>query len=594
MSGPIRDLAGDFETFDAAAWRALAEAAIGERDFDHTLIRRTQGGLARGPVFFESTAHRPGAALPAAVDPHRPWGIAQGFSDAEPETANAAILEDLAGGVSDLVLTIDPSGRRGIAVNTAPDAARLLDGVDIGLAPVFLDAGTTLEIVNLFVPLLEVAAAKTEVIRGGLGLALDAADGYALAAGLGEALAGIETHTVDARAVHDAGGTEVQELAFAATGLNRAMRGLLEAGLSADVAARRIGITLAVDADIHGGIAKIRAARRVFAAVLEPFGTSQAAQRPRIRAVTSFRMLSASDPWTNLIRTATAGFAAGCASIDALTVRPLTDALGRPNAFGRRLARNLHIMLQEESGIGRVADPAGGSYLHEHLSEDIAKAAWAQFRALERDGGYTAAISGSTFSGAIASAYEALVDRHATGRETLVGVSQFVPSETKPILAADADWQANLPPSPFAPVRIAEPFEALHARGRSASKDQRTAFLATLGTLADFNARATFAAGRLATAGLATCGAAPYADRDALITAFRKSGARLAVLCGTDTAYGESANTTATALKAAGATAVWLAGASNPDIDQVDRFINLKSHSLEDADAALAVLEIAR
>ncbi|MEE2567106.1 methylmalonyl-CoA mutase family protein [Hyphobacterium marinum] len=593
MSGPIRDLAGDFETFTPAEWQALAQRAIGDRDFQRTLIRQTQGGLARGPVFFETKAPRPLTALPAAVDPYRPWGIAQGFSDADPETANSAILEDLAGGVSDLVLKIDPSGKHGIAVKSVSDAARLLDGVDIVLAPVFLDAGTTPDIAEHILPLLEAARKTSGELRGGLGLTPTDADGYALAARLGDALPGIETHLVDARAIHDAGGTEVQELAFAAAGLNRAMRGLMESGLSADLAAQRIGVTLAVDADIHGGIAKIRAARRIFAAILEQFGVSSEHRRPRIRAVTSFRTLSASDPWTNLIRTATAGFAAGCASVDALTVRPLTDAIGRPSAFGRRLARNLHIMLQEESGIGRVADPAGGSFLHETLTESLAKAAWEQFRILEGDGGYDAAVSGGPFAGEIAAAHAALIERHATGRDTLVGVSQFVPADVKPILAADTDWQANLPPSPFAPVRIAEPFEARHARSSTAAKDKRTVFLATLGTLADFNARATFAAGRLAVAGLAVSEAAPYETRDALIATFKKSGSPLAVLCGTDAAYGEAANETAAALKEAGATAVWLAGAPDPDFTEVDHFIHMKSHSLDDADAAHAVLEIA-
>lgn len=593
MSRPIRDLAGDFPAFGPDDWTALAQAAIGERDFARTLVRRTPGGIERGPVFFDRPASRPGTALPDQTNPHLPWAIQQDFAGGDLPSANAAILEDLAGGVSQIGLRLDHSGEAGLAIRTAAEAAELLDGVDLALAPVFLSPRTTRDEAEPFLSLIQDAASRGPSLRGGLGLAPGDPAGFALAAELGETLDHVEILHIDARVVHDSCGTEIHELAFAASALNCAMRGLLDAGLSPDRAASRIGLTLAADADIHAGIAKFRAARRIWAAILDAFRVSPARQRGRIHAVTSFRMLSANDPWTNLVRNAAAGFAAGCASVDGLTVRPLTDALGRPAAFGRRLARNLQILLQEESHIGRVADPAGGSYLHETLTDRMAEAAWARFQTLESEGGFASALSDGPFRDEIAAARDALIEAHATGSEALIGVSNFVPAENRPVLSADTNWQACLPRSPFAAFRVAAPFEALADLGNAAPDEKRTVFLATLGDLADFNARATFASRRLAVGGLRAAGGDIHASLDAMVAAFKASPARLAILCGSDEAYARSADRAAAMLREAGARAVWLAGAPNPAFGNIDHFIHLRSHVIEDIRSAFEALEIA-
>ena len=115
-------------------------------------------------------------------------------------------------------------------------------------------------------------------------------------------------------------------------------------------------------------------------------------------------MLSAQDPWTNLIRNACAGFAAAAGGADSITIRPLTDAIGRPSGFARRVARNLHILLAEESHIGKVTDPASGGYLHKHLTDALAQKAWTLFQDIERKGGLVEAFADGSLQAEIAAA----------------------------------------------------------------------------------------------------------------------------------------------------------------------------------------------
>ena len=459
MSGPIRTLAGDFPASTPDDWRELAMRAIKDRDFDQTLVRTTQGDLPRGPIAFDTGLGRPAGILPKSRDPHLPWAISQSYAASDPAEANAAILADLAGGVSAVDLTLDTTGQRGISVARATDLDVLLDRIDPGIAPVHLSPGSTLQHAKWLAKTLLARDCDTKHLQAGFGLRPDDSEAYKFASHTQESLPESLAVQIDARAVHDAGGHEIQELAFAASGLNKAMRGLLGEGIAPDQASKRIDLTLAVDADIHLSISKLRAARRIWASIMDGFGVSELNQRGHIKAVTSFRMMAARDPWTNLIRLSSAGFAGATGGADTLSIRCLTDAIGRSTAFGRRLSRNLQILLQEESHVGRVADPAGGAFLHEQLTEKLAQAAWAAFQQLERDGGYETAVSSDGFKAEIANTKAQLIAAYEAGKDIFVGVNQHVPNEVRPITVSDANWHANLPPAPFEPMRIATSFE---------------------------------------------------------------------------------------------------------------------------------------
>ena len=181
MTEAIRPMAEGFPPADDAEWRALAEAALKGADFDR-LIRRTVDGIARGPLFTRDDladiedAGAPGAApfvrgLAPERDPHLPWGIRQTIDDPDPADANAAILDELRGGASEIELKLDPEGEDGVAVRTLDELKRALDGVLLDLAPVHLaPARLNPQYGAMLLALFEDAGLDGSSLRGGLGL----------------------------------------------------------------------------------------------------------------------------------------------------------------------------------------------------------------------------------------------------------------------------------------------------------------------------------------------------------------------------------------------------------------------------------------
>ena len=194
----------------------------------------------------------------------------------------------------------------------------------------------------------------------------------ALASRLAGSHPSVRTVRVDTTAYVEAGASETQELAaMLATGATY-LRALAAAGLDVDAACSQIEVTLAADADVFTTIAKLRAARRVWSAMTAACGASPAAQAPRLHVRTAERMMTRRDPWVNLLRVTAAAFAAGVGGAGSVTTAAFDAELGEPDELGRRMARNTQLLLQEESNVGRVVDPAGGSWYVESLTDDIA------------------------------------------------------------------------------------------------------------------------------------------------------------------------------------------------------------------------------
>ncbi|SDM74350.1 methylmalonyl-CoA mutase family protein [Maricaulis salignorans] len=473
MTDTIRDFAGDFPAQTAASWRVLAEKALRGADFETAVDRHTVDGLKRGPVFFD----RPdgtGAVDTAPRDGHLPWGMRQSITEACPAEANAVALDDLMGGVSELDLRLDSTGRFGLKANEIELLDAALTGVDLSLAPVHLDSlDGQGHHAHLLLTLFARRRLDGEHLHGGLGLSpveRAARQGIALddqcfpkARGLAElaqaAFPQIRIFRADAALAFEAGGSEVQELAVLAASSATYIRVMLEAGLSADEAAQAVEARLAADTDIHLTIAKLRAARRIFARIAQGFGASEAAQRLSLQVTTSGRMMSAKDPWTNMIRTACAGFAAAAGGADTITIRPFTDAIGRPTGLGRRVARNLHILLAEESHIGKVTDPAAGSYLHETLSDELAQSAWSLFQKIERRGGLVGAFADGWLQSEIAAVREKRLQRLADGKDVILGVTQHPDPHPKPV-ETNGSWpEPDAPEGALTAIRLATPFE---------------------------------------------------------------------------------------------------------------------------------------
>jgi methylmalonyl-CoA mutase len=353
---------------------------------------------------------------------------------------------------------------------------------------------------------------------------------------------------------------------------------MVEAGLSVEDAFARIVLGLSADADYFATIAKLRAARAIWARLTGASGVNVAA---RIEVRGSRRMLSTLDPWTNLLRQSAAVFGAACGGADAVVLDPFTRPLGRPTDLARRQARNVQLVLMEEAGLGRVADPAGGAWFVEHLTRDLARKAWREFQAIEGDGGLAAALRAGCIAEAVAQIRTRRAKDVARRKTGLVGVSEYADLNGAPVGVDTVDATrfaksvdialpgADSRCTPLAPMRLAEPFEQIRARG-AAMKLAPRAYLATIGAASDFTARLTFTANMLGAGGIATV-AGDAESYNAAVTP-------LAVVCSSDERYAETAVDVVKTVKAKGARSVRLAGkpgALEPELRRagVDGFI---------------------
>ncbi|MGW2418386.1 methylmalonyl-CoA mutase family protein [Streptomyces sp. NPDC001709] len=525
---------------------------------EDALSTTLEDGLRTRPLY-TSRDDAPDPGLPGFapyVRGGRPEGnTLSGWDVRQRHTARTenAVLADLENGGTSLWLVL---GEGGIPVAELGPA---LEGVYLDLAPVVLDAGRdTEQAAEALLRLYTDKGVDAKAVRGNLGgdplgyeartgTALDFAPYAALAARCAEQYSGLRALTVDALPYHEAGGSAAQELgASLATGVAY-LRELTEAGLGVEQAAGQLEFRYAATADQFLTIAKLRAARRLWARVAEVCGAPGAQVQ---HAVTSSVMMARRDPWVNMLRTTVATLAAGVGGADSVTVLPFDHALGLPDAFARRIARNTSTILIEESHLARVIDPAGGSWYVERLTDELARAAWEFFRSIERDGGQAAVLRSGRLRTDLATTWAERSKKLAKRREPITGVSEFPLLAEKPVEREPAPE----PPSGGLPrVRRDEAYEELRARSDAhlaATGARPRVFLATLGSAAEYTARATFAANLFQAGGIEPVTEGGFAD----------SGATEAVLCSSDALYAEQAEQTAESLKASGARHVFLAG----------------------------------
>jgi methylmalonyl-CoA mutase len=370
----------------------------------------------------------------------------------------------------------------------------------------------------------------------------------------------------DARVIHAAGGSEAQELAFALASAVTYLRTLEKGGVPLDDARAMIYFRLAADQDQFLTIAKFRAMRKLWARIEEACGLE--ARPAFVAAETAWRMMTKRDPHGNVVRGTIAALGAAAGGADAITVLPFSVALGLPDAFARRIARNTQSILIEEANIHRVADPAAGSGAIEALTDQLCQVAWSLFQEIEREGGTPKAIELGLIQKAVAKVRAERQANVARRKDTLIGSSDFPDLAEAPVAVLAPPRLASVPSDDrlLTPIRLAEPFERLRDRSDAYLAEHGTrpkVFLACLGRASDFNARASFAKSLFESGGIE----AIEAKGDNLAKRFAESGARFACLCSSDKVYAAEAEVAAKALIEAGAARVYLAGkpGANPE-----------------------------
>jgi len=588
----------------------------------------------------------------------RHWQIRQEQAHPDRKVANAEILEDLNGGVTEVTLRFDRAarfaakpgspefddvrGQDGISISNLDDLSQVLEGVYLDMAGVALDAGA----VTLPAAALLAAQWRENGIGSDQAIGSFRADPLGVLAKEGElpfspeeglaraASLALETSRtfgkvralgVDTNPYADAGADTAWELAVAIATAVEHLRAGAAAGLSAEDVAGQIEFNLSVGADQFLEMAKFRAIRRLWARVLEECGVPADGRHSATYARTSARMITEVDPWVNMLRVTTAAFAAGTGGADGVTVTPFDRRIGEPGSLGRRMARNTQIVLQDESSLGRISDPAAGSWYVEVLTDEVAQAGWKRFTELESEGGALAALRSGKIACALAGLANAREDELIHRARVMTGINEFpllgddgTDPETfdrealgridaarlagRPALnGLDALREAapdkrlekattlassgarideiaealNADTSTFSRPKLeprpdAVPFENLRdavKANEAAGNDRPQIYLACLGTVAQHVALANWAKSFFEVAGIETVPSGALEGNEDQASTFRAGGFNVAAVCASKRESAEDVADLVTKLREAGAEYVYMIN-STPELNE--------------------------
>ncbi len=521
--------AGGYPARSYQDWRAAAEDTLRGAPFDKKLVSLTHEGIAVQPVYGPSGPAVDAPGLPglppftrggaAVVDAERGWDLRQHYAYPEPEENARAMALDLGRGVSSVWVRLDDACRAGMdhdaretlalagvggaMVASLQEARVLLEPLDLAAVPVSIDAGACgLPAAALFVAAARLRGVQPADLRGSLGmdpLGALAADGRLpgpleaafdqladLVAWCSAEAPGLRAAHVSTVPHHSAGASAVQELGIAmATGVAY-LRALTARGVGVDRAAGQLLFAFALRTDLFMEIAKLRAARALWSRVVAACGGSEQAGRMVVHARTSPADRTARDPWVNLLRSTTECFAAAVGGADSVHAGPFDEAIGLPDDFSRRIAFNTQLLLREESHLHAVADPAGGSWYVEALTDRLVEGGWAELQAIEAAGGMAQALG----SGWLAERIGAVAARRAKAvakrKDAITGVSEFPNPDEEPVLreAPDIDDLADLAGCALSAWRADHPMVSLEPVA-AAAVGQGLAFRAALDAAAE-------------------------------------------------------------------------------------------------------------
>lgn len=450
-----------FAPADRARWLTLAEKALAGASFDEALVSRTDDNLRIEPL--QARAVAPQALPRKRAD--APWLIVQRADDVDPKRANIQALEDVDNGATGISLVFEGAPNAfGYGLPNTPDAiAQVLAGINLAKTHVRVDvhpgSRAMADWMLAYLAKQRVEASKLSLSFGIDAAAVFASTGYlrmsieALKASMPQSLAhffslglpGVLLEA-DGRVYHNAGATEAQELGIVLSAAISYLRMFEEARQALVYAAPHIGFALSVDQDQFLSIAKIRALRKLWARVCEM--CSIPPYWPTVHAGTSYRMMSAADPETNILRTTLAAFGAAIGGADSISILPHTTAHGLPDGFARRVARNQQLIMIGESRLDFVADPARGSGGVEALTDQLCEAAWNEFQRIEAEGGALASLAAGRIQSRIVAARQARAALYRNNERAIVGTTLFKPTHERPVSTLSAERR---PPQPVPP-----------------------------------------------------------------------------------------------------------------------------------------------
>ena len=593
----------EFPPVPTEKWEEVITADLKGADYERKLVWRTGEGFNVRPYYraenlegIQFLGSQAGEfPFVRGTRTHNRWHVHQTVAVECPKEANAEALKLLNSGVDSLGFSIAKEGF------TAADLDELLREISIPAVELTFCGVQTGNVAGLVLDKLEkeglmadahVAFCIDPLVKGlsqkGDFCSPDGEKCFAKIVSLIERTREykhIRIVTVSAGIFSNAGSTIVEELAFALSAGNDYLARLTDAGVDADTAARKLRFSFSVTSNYFMEIAKFRVARMLWANIVKGYAPAKnCACKMMIHARTADWNQTVYDPYVNMLRGTTEAMSATIAGVHSLEVTPFDAAFENPTEFSKRIARNVELLLKNESHFDQVVDPAGGSYYVENLTQSIAAEAWKLFLEIEEKGGYTAAYKAGFVKERIAASAAAKDKAIATRRQTLLGANQY-PNFTEvadKAITAEAVTRKQAEGNTLAPYRGAMAFEEMRLHVDRSGR-QPKAFMLTCGSLAMARARAQFSCNFFGCAGIRVQDNTFFKSIEEGVKAALESKAEIVVVCAADDDYAEAAPKVKELLGGKAILVVAGAPACMPELEAqgITNFINVKSNVLE-------------
>lgn len=567
------DLKEDFPTPTYEEWKEAAVSFLKGAPFDKKLKTRTYEGITLEPMYFRSDVGELAGSnrYPGQGDYlrgtgttgylTRNWEICQETACSTAEEFNSIIKKEIDKGITAISPKLAVSG---MSLSSVKDFETAFDGVDLSEWPIYANAGSS--VIELLSALKEYSAKKGLEVskikgafeadpvgvlaeKGSMGIETEKAfeDMAASIKLVSENGCSVKTIGIDSTVYVNAGASTVQELAYAFATAVEYINRMLDKGLAIDEIAGRIRFTMSVSTNFFMEIAKFRAARVIWKKIVESYGGSDEAAKIYIHARTSTYSQTKYDPYVNMLRVTTEAFSAVVGGVDSIHTSAFNEITGKEDDFARRIARNVQIILKEESHMDQLIDPAGGSFYVEKLSEEVLNAAWKIFQSVEEKGGMIEALKTGIPQSEIREVAEKRWADTAKRKAKIVGVNMYAnTTEEKPEActapAKSESGNSDLSVEPLNTHRLAEPFEAVRdavfAFNEKEGRNPKL-FLANMGPLGQYKARADFTKGFFETGAFEVVYPEGFATPEEAAAAAVEAGVDAIAVCSTDETYPE-------------------------------------------------------
>lgn len=506
----------------------------------------------------------------------RKWHIAQTIPYYEPKEFNAALKDDIKNGQNAISIHINRNEYYqfqseaivcGTKLKSIDNLVQALDGIDLEKYPIYFKSGDFYgKFSEIFLEFLNIIQINPDELKGNLGadpfneMMINGGSQYDIDQLITDLYTAYQKFnkfksfgliTINGSAYHNSGANSIQELAYSFAYAVELINKLIDKGLTPKEIIPKIRFNFAVSSDFFMQIAKIRAARMIWAKIVKEYRLDENLQKLTLHCSTSIINKTKYDPWVNILRSSIECFAAILSNADSIDVGNFDFAYGYPSDFSRRISRNIQLVLQYEAHLLDTIDPVAGSYFLENITIELAQKAWSEFQKVIAEGGFWQNIENGNIQTQIQKTYEKQDQNYQSRRQILVGTNKYPllnekkPTDCKPFIINKIDDSQITPKALEIPVmliqRFGAKFENLRTNAEKFYEEHNQypeILLLNFGDLNEWKPRNDFSMDFLQVGGFQTIFSPIFNTTDEAINYLdSQSNAKIVCICSSDQRY---------------------------------------------------------